>query len=321
LGLRLFLATAAALLAGAAPASAEVQRPDETAYINLRTRQGFELVVGLYPKRNVAVLHVAKGMPEEKGSRWTGAAYAIHPPARAFEGGIDLRFGGLATVRGHFVPNGPAEAGRHNRFCEGRAPISESGQFRGRIAFRGEDGYLKVDAGRAAEHITRSFKLRCERGHAAKFQNRIPGLFGYIESSAGAFSNRDGTILAARTREDRRIIEFFALHHLFEQSSSFKAATLEWLPGEIAAMRWAEVWRVAVETFTVTPPEEHPASAVVRPPAPFSGEATYSRASHSLEGNLRVAFPGLELPLASPPAEAGTCAFTRRMLERVCDFS
>jgi hypothetical protein len=311
----------ASLLACVAPASAEVQRPDETAYINLRTGQGYELVVGLHPKRDVAVLHVAKGEPEEKGERWTGVAYAIHPPPAAFKRGIDLHFGRLATIRGRFVPDGPAETGRHNRFCQGRAPVSESGQFRGRIAFRAEAGYLKVNAERAEEHITRSFKLRCKHGHAAKFQNRIPGLFGYIESGAGAFSNRDGTILAVRTRDDRRITEFFALHHLFEQSSTFKAATLEWLPGEIAAVRWAEVFRVAVETFIVTPPERRPATAAVRPPAPFEGEATYSRASHHLEGDLSVSFPGLKLPLASPTSEAGICALTRRMLERVCDFS
>lgn len=310
-----------ALLAGAAPASAEIQRPDETVYINLRTGQGYEVVAVLYPRRDVAVLHVEKGEPEVEGSRWTGAAYAVHPPLGAFKRGIDLRIGGLARIKGRFVPDGPPEVGRHNRYCEGHGPVYESGQFRGRIVFRGEAGYLRVNSSRAEEHIMRSFKLRCEQGRAAKFQNRIPGLFGYIESPAGTFSNRDGTILAAGTRSEHRVTQFFALHHLFEQSSTFKAATLEWLPGEIAATRWAEVWRVAVETFTLTPPEEHPASAAVRPPAPFSGEATYSRASHHLEGDLSVSFPGLKLPLASPTSKAGTCAFTRRMLERVCDFS
>jgi hypothetical protein len=323
LSVRLCIAAAVVLLVWATPAGAEVQRPEERAYIVVHGGRGYDLVVGLYPKRNVALLYAEKGEPEVKGARWSGAAYAIHPAPKAFEGGVKVSFGKLAKIRGRFVAEGPARISHRNRFCEGRNPVAESGHFQGRIVFKGEDGYSTVRAHRAFEYVSRSFRLRCKHGHAAKFQNRVPGLFGYLGSPAGTFSNRDGTFLSARVRDDQnhRVTEFFAFHHLFEQSSTFKAATLEWLPGEIAAMRWAEVWRVAVETFTLTPPERNPATAIVRPPAPFEGEAAYSRASHRLEGDLSVSFPGLKLPLASPTSDAGTCALTRRMVERVCDFS
>jgi hypothetical protein len=321
LKLRSFICAAAvALLVWAAPADAEVQRPDEVAYITLRPGGGYELVVALYPRRNVAVVYAERGEPELKEARWSGAAYAVHPAPGAFEDGIDLDIGKVAKVQGHFIPDGPADAGHHSRFCDGRAPVSESGHFQGRIVFRGEGGYLRVRARRAEEHVSRSFRLRCKHGHAEKFKNLFPGLFGYLGSPAGTFSNRDGTILFVHTRDDRRITEFAALHHLSEQSSTFKAATLEWLPGEVAAMRWAELWRVAVQTFTTSLPQLHPATATVRPLAPFDGEATYSRATHGFEGDLSVDFPGLELPLAAPTSDAGICVFTRRMLDRVCDF-
>jgi hypothetical protein len=323
LKLRLCIVVAAAFLCWAAPATAEVQRPEETAYIHVHTRHGYELVFGLYPRRGVVTVYAERGEPEVKGGKWSGAAYAVHSPPGAFAHGVDFSVGDIAKVRGHFVSVGTPRVGRRNRFCSGPAPVTESGVFRGRILFKGEGDYLRVRVHRAPEYVSRSFKLHCKHGHAGKFQNLVPGLFGYLGNPAGTFSNRDGTFPTARTRDDpdHRVTEFFAFHHLFEQSSTFKAATLEWLPGEVAAVRWAEVWRVAVKTFTLAPPERHPASATVRPPAPFKGEAIYSRASHHLEGDLSVSFPGLTLPLASPSSDAGTCALTRQMLERVCDFS
>jgi hypothetical protein len=75
---------------------------------------------------------------------------------------------------------------------------------------------------------------------------------------------------------------------------------------------------VAVDTFTTGEPKLHPASAVLDPPFPFAGTATYSRRGHSLRGDLSVAFPGLKLRLAGKQAEAGLCVFTRQMRERVC---
>ena len=230
-----------------------------------------------------------------------------------------VRFGDVAKIQGGFVPSGSAKSGRRSRFCRGRNPVFEQGHFVGRIAFHGEGGYLSFRVDRAQESVARSFKLRCEHGHADHFRNDLPGLFGYIQSPVGTFSDTDGTILDSRIREKHRVIEFDALRHLHEQSATFKAGALEWLPGEVAASRWVEVARVGVETFMTAQPTTHPESARVDPPFPFSGEATYSRPTHSLEGDLTVSVPGLDLPLAGATSKAGLCVFTRNMLNRVCD--
>lgn len=307
------------LLAIAAPAAhaAEVQRPEERAYVVLDGPRGWEVNFALYPRRNVAAVIAEKGHPWMKRSRWLGAAYAVHPQAGAFEGGVNVSFGKLGGLVGRFVASEPPKKGRRSRFCKGRRPVSESGHFIGRITFRGDGGYLGVRARHAREFVSRSFRLRCRHGHAQHFKNYIPGLFGYIAPGAGFF-NDDGTFLESRLNSRHRYRDFIALHHLFERTSTFKASVLEWLPEEVATTRWVEVSRVAVDTFTTSEPKLHPASATIDPPFPFSGTGTYSRRGHGLRGDLSVAFPGLRLRLAGKEAKAVLCVFTRQMQERVC---
>jgi hypothetical protein len=255
----------------------EVQRPGEQIFIALH-EQGFGVVAVLYPKRRVALLLTEKGQPDPRSGSWQGVAYAVHTPPRAFRDGLDVEFGDLGTISGHFIPSGPPRAGHHDPACRGRDPVSESGHLKGRIVFDGSGGYLTVRAARAAEYVQRSFKLRCKKGNAGNPHNFSPGLFGYIEPPTRFFTSRDGTWLRSSIATPTQIIEFVGIHPLFQASTTFKAAVLEWLPHHVATTRWVEVNGAAVSSFTTGEPELHPVSAMLTPPFPFSGEATYSEA-------------------------------------------
>jgi hypothetical protein len=108
------------------------------------------------------------------------------------------------------------------------------------------------------------------------------------------------------------------LHYLHEQSSTFRAAVLEWLPGDVATTRWVEASRVAAAAFQVDESERHPRTAMVAPPLPFHGEATYRRERQQLRGNLRVSFLGESLRITGHGADAEICRATPEESSWLC---
>jgi len=77
-------------------------------------------------------------------------------------------------------------------------------------------------------------------------------------------------------------------------------------------------------TFLTTLPGEHPATATLKPPAPFSGEAEYvgaSPVSHSWTGDLAVQLPGQLLPLTGPEFASSLCVAHAFGSRYGCDFT
>lgn len=307
------LCAAFAPLLSVAPAAqaAEIQRPEEQLTLELHGKQGFAVYFLLYPNRHVAIMSSQRGIyqAEAPHGRWLGAAYAVHASPGALAGVVHLRLGQVGSLRGHFVADESPHVRHHNPFCRGRASLSESGHFVGRIVFRGDGGYLNLSARRANAYRSRSFRLRCRNGHAHHEYHPFPGLFGYLEPPM-IISSQDSTFLLAHTKTKHRVLEFQAAHHLREQSTTFRAAVLEWLPEHVATMRWVEASRVAASAFQVDESERHPRTATVTPPAPFHGEAIYTRERQKLRGNLRASFLGESLRITGHGAEAELCRGT-----------
>ncbi|HET7589975.1 MAG TPA: hypothetical protein VFK14_07290 [Solirubrobacterales bacterium] len=279
--------------------------------LELHGKAGFVVYFQFDPQRHVAVVSSQKGGEEieARRGRWLGAAYAVHASPEDLSGRVHLRLGHVGLLRGHFVAEGPPRHGRHNRFCHGRPPLYETGHFVGRIVFRGDGGYLGLHARRAKAYRSRSFRLRCSRGHAHHEHNLLPGLFGYVPPPLD-ISSENSTFLFAHLKTRRRVLYFQALHYLREQSTTFRAAALEWLPEDVATTRWVEASRVAASTFQVDEAERHPRVATLAPPLPFHGEATYLRERRQLRGNLRASFLGENLRLTGHGADAELCRAT-----------
>jgi len=301
------------LLAAGAPMAqaAEIQRPEEHLTLEVHRKAGFVVNFQLDPQDHVAVVSSQKGgnRIETPRGRWLGAAYAAHASTDDLSGEVHVRLGHVARLQGHFEPVGLPRRGHHSHFCRGRAPLYDSGRFVGRIVFRGDGGYLRLHAGRANAYRSRSFRLRCSHGHAHHEHNFLPGLFGYIAPLVG-FSSRNSTFLFAHVKTKHRVFNFQALHYLREQSTTFTASVLEWLPGEVATTRWVEASRVAASDFQVDETERHPRTATVAPPWPFRGEATYRREAQRLSGDLRVSFLGENLRITGHGADAELCRAT-----------
>lgn len=316
-----FVVAGTLLLAASSARAVEIQRPEEGLELELHAKHGFVVYALLHPRQHVAVIEAQRGVKrsERKGGRWLGDGYAAHMPAESLGGAVDLRIGHVARMRGRFVASKPPRFGQRNPSCRGRRSVVESGYFAGAISFHGDGGYLRLSRRRALAYRSRSFMLRCKDGHADHpAHNFLPGLFGYIEPPMD-FSNSDGTFLFSHWTAHHRATELMVLHHLYEQSTTFKAAVLEWLPGGVAATLWVEVSRVAEKAFEIDETERHPETASLFPPAPFAGQAEYSRRRGSLRGDLTVHFLGRRLPLTSPIAEAEVCLHTPKMRRIRCD--
>ena len=139
-------------------------------------------------------------------------------------------------------------------------------------------------------------------------------LFAYLPGRA-VFSNRNSQVLTSELRSPGRLTFFEAKLAPEDPRSGFGAQTLEWLPGHVAAKRELEVEPAAGRDFEVSSKAEHPKSARVRPPAPFSGTAAYRQSGSiraprgKLTGSLRADIYGVTVRLAGPTVKAALFNF------------
>jgi len=227
---------------------------------------------------------LARGHP-----RVSATYYVSHS---AYDSTIEADLGSLGRIDVRFEPSGEFETiqvPRRARDVPGcRVPrrlVRQVGTFSGTIAFHGENGYSAVDAADAWGSLGPSARPRC--------------------GGATASSNR------ARGPGRRRVERVWVLDNAFLiNHSPFSAATNS--ATYFAAMTEAKRARYLVDRVEVPTPTlaitrrvdiaaARPSfsyagdlrSATVRPPAPFSGEATYSARPNKLSGDLAVQLPGM----------------------------
>jgi hypothetical protein len=209
-------------------------------------------------------------------------------------------FGRFGRISLRFHPTGPPPKIRGAR-CHG--PLGEAvrrGVFVGTLRFRGEDGYVAVDAHRIKGRISRVVRCRRHR-HRHRHRNGRRPLIGVHTSP---FGNAELPFLAAQWKTATTSKTFVALKGT--HSPLFLAMTA-------ANAGRVSVYRVALAVGHMPDLQLNGSltEGRVRPGSPFNGEATYRAApdgSHAWEGSLAVSFPGAEEPLTDVPLEtaAGT---------------
>jgi hypothetical protein len=180
--------------------------------------------------------------------------------------------------------------------------ITETGVFRGTFDFAGEGGYLTVHA---VDPVGEVFRLPDGFCGLESFRSERPPLIpGLYE-----------TVLAARTEDDTRLVNFEA-SRTKQSPPAFFAASLNERIGSMTVERTARA-RGARGSFSHTKASR----ASVFPPAPFSGSATFSdpaAAPPTWTGSLSVSFLGApDVPLAGETFIAKLCPrlpFLRRCL-------
>jgi hypothetical protein len=212
---------------------------------------------------------------------------------------VSAKLGHLGRISVRFTPTGTARRVWPPHECDGPAVPGRVGTFSGTIRFRGEDGYVELNAERAAGRAATSSRWSCGPG---------TGFLSRTASSSAAVPEEEAeppnfAVLAATARTGGR--QFFALasHPDERELPFFAAATNERRQG----MRIQRLVSVAGPTRSFVF-EDNLRSATVEPPAPFSGSAGFERVAKgrkSWTGDLSVSFPGRSgVPLAGPKFES-----------------
>jgi hypothetical protein len=272
-------------------AAAEPPQEEEGVFLELSPRKQTRVIVSVNVTLGVAVIDTEMGsLDGPRPHRPRGEVeYAVRIPKAPLAGHLDLKVPGLLSIDGELAPSG-----------------SEEGvEFNGSLRFTGRGGYLSFDATHATGG---NGSLACEAGCLGPH----PSLFAYIENDVPFVdSNHNTQVLHSELKSHGRVGVFQAAHWLDDPRSNFAARGLEWLAGNVAAIRTIEVAGAAGSEFKSSSKAEHPRWATVRPPGPFSGRATYrkvatirSPASGKLTGSLAVDIFGVKVRLAGARAKA-----------------
>ncbi len=193
-------------------------------------------------------------------------------PATVTKGSIQAPLGPLGEIAVTFHPSGRAK--RERPECDGKPYSVESGYYEGTIAFQGEEEFTQVEATRA------------------------PGTLGFLASFScpGAFSGGTSGPFEPGAKLDVDALGSKLGPHLTIIKNGPKArvhyeAEVAEVHNEVTIVRAANFVAPAT-TFSYDPKVR---TAVIRPPAPFSGSAKFSRdakPANRWTGNLTIDLPG-----------------------------
>lgn len=260
----------------AAPATASVRviGADTTSVIELGGPDGF-----------LSVSRRKAYVTSSRGHRFT----TFSAPARATRTALLARFGSLGRVDLSFEPTGRPSKNEPSSFCKGGTQFTWKGTFRGTVDLKGRYGFRPVHDGSfaATGSITRSPRLVCHGLPETPLPENGGDLVGLWAASC------DGRGLVVRGRRPNA-------KHL--GAVSFSAS---------ATRKLGRVEVTEALDATASPAsflfDEGLLDATVRPPAPFRGSGSVTRAADGtpkLSGSISAPLFGRQLPLAGPDFQA-----------------
>jgi len=220
-----------------------------------------------------------------------------------------MNVGKLGQFRGRFVAKS-TETRKPAGDCTGDPTTIEKGFYVGSFNFRGEQGYSTIHADRERGTVTRQGATRCP----------VPTEHPGHEGARGVGEEKEAEREAHLVAGDSKFRVFFQAYReepaaLKEIATTFEASVSGGRAGAFEVSHSAFVFDFsagAASTFQVPNLAEPPAEATLKPPAPFSGSATFhldTPTAASWTGDLAVELPGLgKVPLTGGSIQAGLCA-------------
>jgi hypothetical protein len=294
----------ALVLPAAALGAGHIYRSPATvdAEVHLRGTNGFDFIAfAIGDTQIVSASRRVSKLGEESVNY-----YAHGSPDALRDGVLRMEFGMQGHFRGRFVAMS-TETQKVTGGCTGDPMTIEKGFFVGSFNFQGERGYSSVHARRVRGPVTRQGPIRCRipsegRGHEGKRARKSAD----HEFRLIAGDGKSHLVFQA-SREEPAPLEgettgFFEVSVTGDKAGAFEvsqnAFTFE-LPSK------------ATTTFQVPNLTGPPTEAILEPPAPFSGSATFhldTPKSASWTGDLAVELPGLgKTPLTGAKIAAGLC--------------
>jgi len=213
--------------------------------------------------------------------------------------GVRGTLGGLGAFDVRFTPRGKPRRLPRYSWCQGPGPTIQPGVVHGEIRFEGERGYTHAIAHFARAELEAVPAQRChygEEGHS-KHPPRYTATLEAAQETGARGVYFEAKRFAPGSRPPAR--------RAFYEASDYERL------GSISVIRKVRI-ATPKSTFRLPTFAATPEDAVIEPPTPFTGSATFSRTPESTfawTGDLAVAFPGIDpLPLAGPDFRLQYCA-------------
>jgi hypothetical protein len=286
------------------------------------------------PSPKIAILYAFKQVGEEPDERsnsssaFLQSAYAVRVKGDLLEKGrIRAVFPSLGRVSLRFMPNGKRKSRPPGYGCRGKRQVTEYGTFRGTVSLEGEGGYFDLTSRSGDGSLTRAPRALCRSEPGFDQEDDTDPRWEYVGSGFGSFiySPGDGStvLLYAAARSPHRTIAIRAAHRESAPAGAGIDVQVLELRHGIAIGRSASVQSNVPGTLTSILPGEHPASATLKPPAPFQGEGSFlenSATPYSWTGDLAVSLPGMDVPLTGPEFKTSLCVVSPLKAPAGCDF-
>jgi hypothetical protein len=206
--------------------------------------------------------------------------------------GILVKFGPFGEFDVDYEPFRTLDTREPNRHCEGEPWTTTEGFFRGTLRFRGEGGYVRVEAARVKGTLELHPEWSCDYSSAGA--SRVRGREGEDDKATLVARKRHSSIrfgvFGSRQAEEKPYTAFFAVSQEIREGVGISRFT--YAGSRSAAFRF----------------DNRRGTAFVDPPAPFAGSAHYLRRRHardSWRGSLTAPLLGLgRVRLAGPGFDA-----------------
>jgi len=190
----------------------------------------------------------------------SGASATYFAPGTATTTKLRARFGKLGKVSLKFHRVGKPKKTPPTKECKGGKTTTLNGVWKGRIRFRGEHGYTKVNVTSASGSVEKSAKQTCHFPISPT---------PHVTSLSAGRSNTS----------------FYVDKRRSSSRATFQANVVESM-GAVSIDRFV-VANAPASKFTF---DVDAGTATMKPPAPFRGQAFL--ASNTWTGSLKVSFPG-----------------------------
>ena len=296
---------------GPAPRAGKTRVTQE---LSLRGTNGFKLKVTLTDRHRLGVQAIHTDFAHRT---ITTVAYGLPVHQRQGSDDIKARIGSLGRIDMRFVPERTKKDRPGSTRCTGGELTTEIGHYVGSFSFHGEGGYTRAQAHRAAGRIkTQSFGKCPPPKQVKAIQREEAESVGKLEEEERAKrSEEDGlTEVEVKARGGKVV---FTAARIDVAAGGRKGSSANFVAvgqrqrGPIREVSLVGLLAVKASTFEVPDLQNPTAEAILSPPSPFSGSATFGAESPqpgNWTGDLKVDLPGFgPVPLTGAGVKASIC--------------
>jgi hypothetical protein len=234
------------------------------------------------------------GVVVERGPGLAASAYVVR--GTATRGRLQASFGRFGRLSMRFKPAvDPGQADPHRGCHGGHRFLVRRGEYVGQFRFRGEGGYVTVNAHRAKGAVKEVAPRCAEISSPLRLAERA------VKITPPAHDSSEHAILAAAWHHGISSAEFLVFES--KPGRNDYIVETETSRGRMAIIRAAILFGAGGKFSH----DDALTSARVAPPPPFHGAGTYLAApdgTKTWQGSLSVSLPGVgRLPLTGPPFE------------------